>query len=142
MSDVSPDGLAGSSSSDMLRPMSESPPEVVSELPDYITSCAVRRPPGPGPRWRLARKGPFPSERSSPSLHCFGDGCAFRNTTYRPSDYATPTGEFGVPMHQKKSSVSGMDWRAGVCQYVGNGTGDVAAFSISGSSHGCSSPAT
>ena len=26
-------------------------------------------------------------------------GCSFRNTTYRPSDYASPTGEFGVPLH-------------------------------------------
>ena len=54
------------------------------------------------PRWRLAREGPFLSERSSSSLRCFGDGCAFRNTTYRPSDYAMPTGEFGVPMHHPR----------------------------------------
>ena len=26
----------------------------------------------------------------------------FRNTTYRPSDYAKPTGEFGVPMHHPR----------------------------------------
>ena len=94
--DTSSMPLAGSSSPNVLRPMPESPPEVVSDLPDYITSCAVRRPPGPVPRWRLAREGPF---LLSSSLHCFGDGCAFRNMTYRPSDYTTPTGEFGVPMH-------------------------------------------
>ena len=84
----------------MSRPMPESPPEVVSDLLDYLTSCAVRRPPGPVPRWRLAQE--FLSERLSLSLRCFGDGCAFRNTTYRPSDYATPNGEFGVPMHHPR----------------------------------------
>ena len=38
----------------------------------------------------------------STSLRCFGDGCAFRNTTYGPSDYATPTGEFGVPLNHPR----------------------------------------
>ena len=45
-------------------------------------------------RWRLAREGPFHAERSSSSLRSFGARCAFRNTTYRASDYASPSGEF------------------------------------------------
>ena len=94
------------------RPILNSPAEVVSNLPDCLTSRAVRRSPGPVPRWRLAREGPFLSEYSSSSLSCFGDGCAFRNTTY-----------------------------AGVCQSVGNGTGDVAAFFVSGPGYGCGSAA-
>ena len=44
----------------------------------------------PVPRGRLAREGPFLAERSSESIHYLGAGCAFRNTTYRASDYATP----------------------------------------------------
>ena len=100
--DVLPDALARSSSPAVSRQMLESPPEVVSDLLDYLTSCAVRQPPGPVPRWRLARESPFLSECSSSSIRCFGDGCAFRNTTYRPADYATPTGEFGVPMHHPR----------------------------------------
>ena len=28
--------------------------------------------------------------------------CAFRNTTYRASDYASPSGEFGIPMHHPR----------------------------------------
>ena len=45
-----PDALVESS-----RPLPESPVEVVSDLPDCLTSSAVRRSPGPVPRWRLAR---------------------------------------------------------------------------------------
>ena len=90
MPDVLPDALARSSSSAVSQQMPESPPEIVSDLLDYLTSCAVRRPAGPVPRWRLAREGPFLSECSSSSILCFGDGCAFR------------TGEFGVPMHHPR----------------------------------------
>ena len=97
-----PDAQAGSSSPDVSRPMPVSPPEVVSDLPDCLTSHAVRRSPGLVPRLRLAQEGPFLSERSSSSLRCFEDGCAFRNTTYRPSDYARPTGEFGVLLHHPR----------------------------------------
>ena len=50
------------------------------------------------PRWRLAREGPFLAERSSTALRSFCAGCTFRNTTYRTSDYASPSGEFGVPL--------------------------------------------
>ena len=102
MTDNLPDARVGSSPPDVSRPIPESPAEVVSNLPYCLTSCVVRRSPGPVPRWRLARKGPFLPERSSSSLRCLGDGCAFRNTTYRPSDYATPTGEFGVPLHHPR----------------------------------------
>ena len=54
------------------------------------------------PRWRLFQEGPFFAERSSSLLLCFGVGCAFRNTTYRPSDYASPSGEFGIPLHHPR----------------------------------------
>ena len=47
------------------------------------------------PRWRLAREGPFLEERSADLIHSLGPGCAFRNTTYRASDYAEPAGEYG-----------------------------------------------
>ena len=48
------------------------------------------------PRWRLAREGPFLEERSAESIHSLWPGCAFRNTTYRVSDYAEPAGEYGL----------------------------------------------
>ena len=71
--DVLPDTLLRDRHHPMCHvPMPESPPEVVSDLPDYLTSCVVRRPPSPVPRWRLAREGPFLSEQSSSSLRCFG----------------------------------------------------------------------
>ena len=41
----------------------------------------------PVPRWRLARQGPFLAERSTDSIRSLGAGCAFRNMTYRSSDY-------------------------------------------------------
>ena len=58
----------------------------------------------PVPWWRLAREGPFLAERSPESIHSLGSGCAFRNTTYRDSDYATPLGDCGL------SVVHQMDW--------------------------------
>ena len=67
-----------------------------------LTRHAGRRSPGFVPRWRLARDGPLLAKRSSSSLRCFGDGCSFRNTTYRPSDYASLSGEFGVPLHHPR----------------------------------------
>ena len=51
------------------------------------------------PRWRLAREGPFLAEWSPKTISSLGVGCAVRNTTYRASDYASPSGEFGIPMH-------------------------------------------
>ena len=54
------------------------------------------------PRWRLAREGPFLSERSPAALPCFGAGCSFRQTTHRLSDYAQPSGQFGVLLHHPR----------------------------------------
>ena len=71
-----------------------------------MTGRVGRRSPGFVPRWRLAREGPFLAERSSSSLRCFGAGCASRNTTYRPSDYELPSGEFGFPLHHPRF----MEW--------------------------------
>ena len=51
----------------------------------------------PVPRWRLAREGPFLEERSPESIRSLGPGCAFRNTTYRVSDYAEPVGDYDFP---------------------------------------------
>ena len=61
-----------------------------------------RRSPRKVPRWRLAREGQFLAERSSAALSSFGAGCAFRNTTYRASDYESPSGEFGVPLNHPR----------------------------------------
>ena len=61
-----------------------------------------RRFPGRVPRWRLAREGPFLAERSSTALRSFGAGCVFQNTTYRTSDYASPSREFGVPLNHPR----------------------------------------
>ena len=74
----------------------------IPDLGVYLTGCVGRRSPGVVPRWRLALEGPFLAERSSSSLRCFGVGCAFRNMTYRPSDYASPSGEFGIPLHHPR----------------------------------------
>ena len=54
------------------------------------------------PRWRLALEVPFLAERSSLSICGLGVGSAFRNTTYHPSDYALPSGEFGIPLHHPR----------------------------------------
>ena len=32
----------------------------------------------------------------------FDSGCAFRNTTYRPSDFALPSGKYGLPLHHPR----------------------------------------
>ena len=54
------------------------------------------------PRWRLAREGPFLEERSAESIRSLGPGCAFRNTTYRASDYAEPAGEYGLLLNHPR----------------------------------------
>ena len=100
--DLLPDVLTNSPPPDVPRSISVSPVEVVSDLPDCLTRHAGRRSPDLVRRWRLAREGPFLAERSSSSLRCFGDACSFRNMTYRPSDYASPSGEFGVPLHHPR----------------------------------------
>ena len=73
--DFLPDVLADSPPPDVPRPISVSPVEVVSDLPDCLTRHAGRRSPDLVPRWRLAREGPFLAECSSSLLRCFGDGC-------------------------------------------------------------------
>ena len=94
--------LLGGLPTELSRPILTSPAEVFSDLPNCPTSRDVRQSPGPVPHWWLAREGPFLSERSSSSLNCFGDGCAFRNTTYRLLHYTKPSGEFGVTLHHPR----------------------------------------
>ena len=74
----------------------------VATRPQGLTSQGDRRSPGRVPRWRLAREGPFLNEWSSTVLSLFGAGCAFRNATYRASDYDSPLGEFGVPLNHPR----------------------------------------
>ena len=59
------------------------------------------------PRWRLAREGPFPNERSQASLRVLGKGCAFRHTTYKWEDHARPEGGLGVPLNHPRF----LEWR-------------------------------
>ena len=56
----------------------------------------------PVPRWRLAREGPFPNERSPASLRVLGKGCAFRHTTYDWEDHTRPKGGLGVPLNHPR----------------------------------------
>ena len=70
-------------------------PQGISEHGDQRSSDRV-------PLWRLTREGPFLAERSTAALISFGAGCAFRNTSYRPSDYTSPLGEFGIPMNHPR----------------------------------------
>ena len=53
----------------------------------------------PVPRWWLAREGPFLVERSPESIPSLGAACAFRNTTYHASDYAS---DYGLPLHHPR----------------------------------------
>ena len=64
------------------------------------------------PRWRLAREGPFPNERSQASLRVLGKGCAFRHMTYNVEDHAPPEGRTWCPV--KSSPLPGMDWCSGI----------------------------
>ena len=54
------------------------------------------------PRWRLAREGPFPNERSQASLRVLGRGCLFRHTSYDWNDHAPPQGGLGVPLNHPR----------------------------------------
>ena len=54
------------------------------------------------PRWRLAREGPFPNERSQASLRVLGKGCLFRHTSYEWNDHAPPKGGLGVPLNHPR----------------------------------------
>ena len=54
------------------------------------------------PRWRLAREGPFPNDRSRASLRVLGKGCSYRHTTYSAEDHAMPEGGLGVPLNHPR----------------------------------------
>ena len=54
------------------------------------------------PRWRLAREGLFPNERSQASLRVLGKGCLFRHTSYEWNDHAPPKGGLGVPLNHPR----------------------------------------
>ena len=54
------------------------------------------------PRWRLAREGPFPNERSQASMRVLGKGCPFRHTTYKWEDHARPEGGLRVPLNHPR----------------------------------------
>ena len=56
----------------------------------------------PVPRWRLAREGPFPDERSQASLKVLGKGCLFRHTTYEWEDHTRPKSGLGVPLNHPR----------------------------------------
>ena len=100
--DSVPDVVADSSSTDAHSPFSGSPVGAVADIPNNWTGRVGCRSPRLIPRWWLAREGPFLEEHSSSSLRCLGAGCAFRNTTYRPSDYVLLSGEFGIPLHHPR----------------------------------------
>ena len=68
----------------------------------YLSESTGNRDRGRVPRWRLAREGPFPNERSQASIRVLGKGCAFRHTTYNMEDHAPPEGGLG------------MDWCSGI----------------------------
>ena len=84
---------------------------------DSQAGLAQNKSPKPVPRWRLAREGPFLSEIPTSSVTRFGQGCAFRSTTYRSSDHAQPSGKYGLPLHHPL--VYGMDQRSGVGSFTG-----------------------
>ena len=108
----------------LLSPLEDSSSEVIpavgcarlplpsvdnSLMPDLVWVPALPQPTGrfvdrecPVPRWRLGREGPFLEERSPQSIRSLGPGCAFRNTTYRASDYAEPVGDYGRPLNHPR----------------------------------------
>ena len=91
--------------------LTDSPlPTAEGMLADLMWALVAPRPPGISehgdpfssdkiPRWRLVREGPFLAERSTAALSSFGAGCTFRYTSFRASDYASATGEFGIPLN-------------------------------------------
>ena len=70
------------------------------DIADHRALCSSEQ----VPRWQVAWEGPFLAERSPDTLSLFGAGCAFRNATYRASDYASPSEEFGIPCIIRGSS--------------------------------------
>ena len=72
------------------------------------------------PRWRLAGDGPFLEERSTESIRSLGPGCAFRNTTYRVSDYAEPARDYGLLLnHPRFVEWIGVPQSAGLLELSG-----------------------
>ena len=90
--------VSESTSPDVVGVCSGLPFGLVDDSPQGMTDHKSRRSLCRVPRWRLAREGRILAEISSSSLRSFDTGCAFRNTTYRASDYAAPSGEFGIPL--------------------------------------------
>ena len=113
------------------EPLAHSPlPTAEGLLADLLWALVAPRPPGISergdpcssdkvPRWRLAREGPFLAERSTAALSSFGAGYAFWYASYRASDYASLTGEFGIPF--ESTALPGVDWRPEVGQSAGDG---------------------
>ena len=94
-----------------------------SLVPDLVWVPALPQSTGPYidrkcpvPRWRLARDGPFPEERSPESISFLGPGCIFKNTTSHTSAYAAPVGDYGFPLHHPRFvewiEFSGSQWVA------------------------------
>ena len=109
-----------SSSSSVASDDSDGDEGLLSALlgPPSFGSAKRTGSPRPVPRWRLAREGPFLSEIPPSGIAGFGHGCAFRNTTYRPSDYAL----WEVWTAIAPPLVSGMDRRPGVGSSAGQGS--------------------
>ena len=105
--------LSESTSPDVVGVCSELPLGPVADSPQGMTNRRSRRSLSRVPHWRLALEGPFLAEISSSSLRSFGAGCAFRNTTYRASDYVSPSGEFGIPLNHPLGCHSGVGWSVG-----------------------------
>ena len=98
-----------------------------SVMPELVWVSALPQPTGrvvdcevPVPRWRLAREGPFLEERSTESIRSLGPGCAFRNTTYRVSDYAEPAGDYRLLLnHPRFVEWIGVSQAAGLIELIG-----------------------
>ena len=52
-----------------------------------------------GASFLAGSRGPVLAERSPESIRSLGAVCAFWNTSYHSSDYDSPSGEFGLPVH-------------------------------------------
>ena len=124
--DVLPDVLADSPPADVFRPVLVLPVDVVSHLSDCRTPPADRRSPGLVPRWRLAGRASFLRNALRRQFLCLRLCFAVWRV------WGSPTAPSPVPR---------MDWHAGVCQSVRNGTGEVVTFLILGPGHGCGYPA-
>ena len=92
-----------------------SPPPVGSMTRAYMSSdfslySAVNSPTGlpraesvtPVTPWRLAQEVPFLSKLPRSDVGAFGPGCAFCNTTHKSSDFAQPSGKYGLPLHHPR----------------------------------------